>query len=97
MCIILHIRITLYMPYGTQRRRKFVWHVHVLPMFTFREQEELVNSVLLPNNIHLSAVPLVPDVPEVPIDVPDVPYVPLVPVSPQFVWQCQTIIQDPHL
>jgi hypothetical protein len=36
-------------------------------MFTEREQEELVNSVLhLPNNIHLSAVPQVPDVPHVP-------------------------------
>ena len=67
--------------------REFVWHVHVLPMFTEREQEELVNSVLrMPNNIYLSAVPLVPDVPLVPKDVPDVPYVPHVPVSGQFVW-----------
>ena len=23
---------------------QFVWHVHVLPMFTFREQDELVNK-----------------------------------------------------
>jgi len=33
------------MPFGTQRRRKFVWHVHVLPMFTESEQEELMNAV----------------------------------------------------
>ena len=66
-------------------------------MFTEREQEELVNSVLrMPNNIYLSAVPQVPDVPLVP---KDVPYVPHVPVSGQFVWQsyykCQTNYKDP--
>ena len=31
-------------PYG-EHCRQFVWHVHVLRMFTEREQDELVNKV----------------------------------------------------
>jgi hypothetical protein len=32
-------------PYG-EHCRQFVWHVHVLRMFTEREQDELVNNIL---------------------------------------------------
>jgi hypothetical protein len=46
---------------------EFVWHVHVLRMFTFREQEELMNNTFtyiswwefvwqLPNNIVVHTV-----------------------------------------
>ena len=40
---VWQIRITLYTRH-LDRFPQFVWHVHVLPMFTFREQYELVNK-----------------------------------------------------
>jgi hypothetical protein len=41
--VVWQIRITLYTRH-LDRFPQFVWHVHVLPMFTFREQYELVNK-----------------------------------------------------
>jgi hypothetical protein len=58
----------------------------------------LVGSCLaIANQYPPMHVPQVPDVSDVPKDVPDVPEVPEVPMVSEFVWQCQSIIQDLHL